>query len=46
MDDYLFSEEIIFPEEGGVTGQRSVNGHRKDSYTFDNMCNMSPSWMT
>ncbi len=25
MDDYFFSEEIIFPEEGGVTGQRNVN---------------------
>jgi hypothetical protein len=25
MDDYFFNEEIIFPEEGGVTGQRSVN---------------------
>jgi len=23
-DDYFFMEEFIFPEEGGVTGQRNV----------------------
>ena len=25
MDDYFLMEEFIFPEEGGVTGQRRVN---------------------
>jgi len=25
IDDYFFMEEFIFPEEGGVTGTRSVN---------------------